>query len=69
MQRRAREELKRILDEQEKLNGELELKKRKLDSWSRALNKREVITEQERQKLEEETIKVIYITFFFFSEH
>lgn len=54
MQRRAREELQRILDEQEKLNSELETKKRKLDLWSRDLNKREVVTEQERQKLEED---------------
>ncbi|XP_028766461.1 factor of DNA methylation 1 [Neltuma alba] len=54
MQRRAREELQRILDEQEKLNSELEAKKRKLDLWSRDLNKREVVTEQEKQKLEED---------------
>ncbi|KAF7815031.1 factor of DNA methylation 1-like [Senna tora] len=57
MQRRAREELKRILDEQERLNSELEKKKQKLDSWSRDLNKREVVTEQERLKLEEDKKK------------
>ncbi|KAI9089491.1 hypothetical protein K1719_029096 [Acacia pycnantha] len=54
LQRRARDELQRILDEQEKLNGELETKRRKLDLWSRDLNKREVVTEQEKQKLEED---------------
>ncbi|KAK7294009.1 hypothetical protein RJT34_16892 [Clitoria ternatea] len=57
MQRRARNEVRRILDEQEKLSSELEAKRRKLDSWSRDLNKREVLTDQERQKLEEEKKK------------
>lgn len=57
MQRRARNEVRRILDEQEKLSSELEKKRRKLDSWSRDLNKREVLTDQERQKLEEERKK------------
>ena len=45
--------LKGILDEQEKLNEELELKKRKIDNWTRELIKRETVTEHERQKLEE----------------
>ncbi|KAL2338202.1 hypothetical protein Fmac_012648 [Flemingia macrophylla] len=57
MQRKARNEVRRILDEQEKLSSELENKRRKLDSWSRDLNKREVLTDQERQKLEEEKKK------------
>ncbi|XP_061342494.1 factor of DNA methylation 1-like [Gastrolobium bilobum] len=57
MQRRARDEVRRILDEQEKLSSELEEKRRKLDSWSRDLNKREVLTDQERQKLEEDKKK------------
>ncbi|XP_016175482.1 factor of DNA methylation 1 [Arachis ipaensis] len=57
MQRLARIEVRRILEEQEKLSSELEAKKRKLDSWSRDLNKREVLTDQERQKLEEEKKK------------
>ncbi|CAJ1951393.1 unnamed protein product [Sphenostylis stenocarpa] len=57
MQRRARNEVRRILDEQEKLSSELEEKRRKLDSWSRDLNKREVLTDQERQKLAEEKKK------------
>lgn len=59
LQRRARDELQRILDEQERLNNELEAKKRKLDLWSRDLNKREVVTEQEKQKLEEDKKMVI----------
>ncbi|XP_027907732.1 factor of DNA methylation 1-like isoform X1 [Vigna unguiculata] len=57
MQRRARNEVRRILDEQEKLSSELDEKKRKLDSWSRDLNKREVLTDQERQKLAEDKKK------------
>nr|XP_012574013.1 factor of DNA methylation 1-like [Cicer arietinum]XP_027192806.1 factor of DNA methylation 1-like [Cicer arietinum]XP_027192807.1 factor of DNA methylation 1-like [Cicer arietinum] len=57
MQRKAREEVRRILEEQEKLSNELDEKRRKLDSWSRDLNKREVLTDQERQKLEEDKKK------------
>ncbi|KAL8474440.1 hypothetical protein ACS0TY_030340 [Phlomoides rotata] len=57
LQRIAREHIKRILDEQEKLNLELESKKKRLDSWNKELNKREVSTERERQKLEEEKAK------------
>jgi len=61
MQRRARNEVRRILDEQEKLSSELDEKRRKLDAWSRDLNKREVLTDQERQKLAEDKKKVMYI--------
>ncbi|RHN64919.1 putative XS domain-containing protein [Medicago truncatula] len=57
MQRKAREEVRRILEEQEKLRNELDEKMRKLDTWSRDLNKREVLTDQERQKLEEDKKK------------
>ncbi|CAI8601396.1 unnamed protein product [Vicia faba] len=57
MQRKAREEVRRILEEQEKLSNELDEKMRKLDSWNRDLNKREVLTDQERQKLEEDKKK------------
>lgn len=53
-----------FLDEQEKLSSELEEKKRKLDSWSRDLNKREALTDQEKKKLEEDNKKVMYIIFF-----
>ncbi|KAJ6703066.1 RIBONUCLEASE P SUBUNIT P38 [Salix viminalis] len=57
MQRHARENVHRVLEEQEKLNDELESKKRKLDFWSKELNKREAVTERERQKLDEEKEK------------
>ncbi|GMP34489.1 hypothetical protein CsSME_00007331 [Camellia sinensis var. sinensis] len=61
MQRLAREHIRRILDEQETLNYELEAKRKELDSWSKQLNKREALTERERQKLDEEKEKVIYV--------
>ncbi|KAB1218789.1 hypothetical protein CJ030_MR3G026669 [Morella rubra] len=57
MQRLARDNFARIFDEQEKLNSELETKKKKLDSWSKELNKSEALTERERQKLDEEKKK------------
>ncbi|KAL8042915.1 hypothetical protein ABFX02_09G083800 [Erythranthe guttata] len=57
LQRVSREHIKRVLDEQEMLNVELENKKKRLDSWSKELNKREALTERERQKLEEEKTK------------
>ena len=43
------------------LNYELDEKRKELDSWSKKLNKREALTERERQKLDEEKEKVIYI--------
>jgi hypothetical protein len=61
MQQLARDNVRRIFDEHEKLNHELETKKKKLDSWSKELNKREALTEHERQKLDEEKKKVIYV--------
>lgn len=57
LQRIAREHIKRVLDEQEMLNIELESKKKRLDSWSKELKSREALTERERQKLEEEKKK------------
>lgn len=57
MQRIAREHIRRILDEQETLNHELEVKRKELDSWSKQLNRREALTERERQKLDEEKEK------------
>ncbi|XP_057517058.1 factor of DNA methylation 1-like [Amaranthus tricolor] len=57
MQRIARDHVQRILAEQEKMNHELESKKRQLDWRTRELSKREVLTERERQKLEEEKLQ------------
>ncbi|KAL9250062.1 Factor of DNA methylation 1-like protein [Drosera capensis] len=57
MQRLARDHVRRILDEQEKLSHDLEAKKRKIDYRTRELSRREVLTERERQKLEEEKKK------------
>uniref|UniRef100_A0A803MFU3 XH/XS domain-containing protein n=2 Tax=Chenopodium quinoa TaxID=63459 RepID=A0A803MFU3_CHEQI len=54
MQRIARDHVQRILAEQEKMNHDLESKKRQLDWRTRELSKREVLTERERQKLDEE---------------
>lgn len=70
MQRLAREHVKRVLDEQEMLNADLEKRKRKLDAWSKELNRREALTEREKLKLDEEKQKVIIIcnlkfTYFF----
>uniref|UniRef100_A0A2P2ISJ1 Uncharacterized protein MANES_04G103800 n=1 Tax=Rhizophora mucronata TaxID=61149 RepID=A0A2P2ISJ1_RHIMU len=57
MQRRARDNIHRILEEQEHLNDEIEAKRKKLDKWSKDLNKSEALTELERQKLDEEKKK------------
>ncbi|KAJ9689277.1 hypothetical protein PVL29_014786 [Vitis rotundifolia] len=57
MQRLARDHVQRILGEQEKLNYELDSKRKELDSWSKELNKREALTEHEKQKLDDEKKK------------
>ncbi|KAK3021814.1 hypothetical protein RJ639_047169 [Escallonia herrerae] len=57
MQRTAREHVKRVLEEQEELNADLEKKRKQLDSWSKQLNKREALTEREKQKLDEDKKK------------
>lgn len=59
MQRLAREHVQKVLMEQEMLSLELESKKKKLDSWGRELNKREALTEREKQKLDEEKKQVL----------
>lgn len=61
MQNLAREHVRRILDEQEWLNRDLESRRKKLDSWSKEINKREALTEREKQKLDEDRKKVIVI--------
>ncbi|XP_031277784.1 factor of DNA methylation 1-like isoform X2 [Pistacia vera] len=57
MQQLARDNVRRILEEQEKLSCELDARKKKIDDRSKKLNKLEVSTERERQKLEEESKK------------
>ncbi|KAL5576116.1 hypothetical protein UlMin_017815 [Ulmus minor] len=57
LQRVARDNVRRILEEQEKLSYELDAKKKRLDTWSREINKREALTEREREKLDEEKKK------------
>ncbi|KAJ9689280.1 hypothetical protein PVL29_014788 [Vitis rotundifolia] len=57
MQRLARDHVQRILGEQEKLNYELDSKRKELDSWSKELNKREALTEREKQKLDDDKKK------------
>ncbi|KAG9152405.1 hypothetical protein Leryth_015809 [Lithospermum erythrorhizon] len=47
----------RILDEQERLHAQLQKRKTELNSWRRELDKREALTERDRQKLEEEKQK------------
>ncbi|KAK3021815.1 hypothetical protein RJ639_047170 [Escallonia herrerae] len=54
LQRTAQAHIQRVLQEQEELNSDLEKKKKELDSWSKQLNKREALTEHEKQKLDEE---------------
>ncbi|KAH7547469.1 hypothetical protein FEM48_Zijuj01G0313400 [Ziziphus jujuba var. spinosa] len=57
MQRLAREHVRRVLQEQEKMNYELETKKKELDARSKELSKREALTEREKQKLDEDLKK------------
>ncbi|KAK9066047.1 hypothetical protein SSX86_015449 [Deinandra increscens subsp. villosa] len=57
MQRLAQDHMKRVLDEQEMLNAELEKRRKKLDSWSKELTKRDALTEPEKQILDEEKQK------------
>lgn len=58
MQRLARDKIRRILEEQEKMNYELEKKRRQIESWTKELNKREALTERERMKLDDDKKKV-----------
>ncbi|KNA06662.1 hypothetical protein SOVF_178920 [Spinacia oleracea] len=54
IQRNARDHFQKILAEQEKMNRELDELKSQVDWRTRELSKREVLTEREFQKLEEE---------------
>lgn len=57
LQRLSRAHIQKILDENERLNLELEIEKKKLESRNRQLTKREARTELERRKLLEEQEK------------
>ncbi|XP_071729397.1 factor of DNA methylation 1-like [Rutidosis leptorrhynchoides] len=59
LQRMSNDHIKRLLDEQEVLHADLEKRRKKLDLRSKELSRREALTEQEKQKLEEEKKKVI----------
>ncbi|KAK1386256.1 Factor of DNA methylation 1 [Heracleum sosnowskyi] len=54
MQLVSHESIQRVIDEQEFMTLQLEEKRDQLALWSRELNKREVQTEQERKRLDEE---------------
>lgn len=49
--------IQKILNDKERLSNELEKKMQKLSEWSKALDKKEALTELERQKLDEEKKK------------
>ncbi|CAN0862398.1 Factor of DNA methylation 1 [Linum grandiflorum] len=57
LQRASREDINKILAEQERLNSEVEKWAKKIDRWSKELHKREALTDRERQRLEEERKK------------
>ena len=61
LQRASREDIQRILAEQERLNSEVEKWAKKIERWSKELNKREALTDRERQRLEEERKKVTLV--------
>lgn len=60
MQEFSRRNINRILEEKDRLSNELESKMEELKKWSKNLDKKEALTELERQKLDEEKKKVIY---------
>lgn len=51
--------IQKILEDKERLSNELEAKMLRLKNWSKELEKKETLTELERQKLDEEKKKVI----------
>lgn len=50
--------IQKILEDKERLSNELETKRLRLQNWSKELEKKEALTELERQKLDEEKKKV-----------
>ncbi|KAK1386265.1 hypothetical protein POM88_024000 [Heracleum sosnowskyi] len=57
LQQISQENIRNVIAEQDLLNLELEAKRKELDLWSRELNRREVRTEHDRKKLDEERNK------------
>ncbi|KAK1386261.1 Factor of DNA methylation 1 [Heracleum sosnowskyi] len=57
MQQISQDNIRKVIAEQDLLNLELEAKRKELDLWSRELNRREVRTELDRKKLDEERNK------------
>ncbi|CAH2067945.1 unnamed protein product [Thlaspi arvense] len=57
MQEVSRHNIDRILKEKDRLSNELDHKMRKLKLWSKELDKKEALTELERQKLDEDKKK------------
>lgn len=53
--------IQKILEDKERLSNELETKMVRLQNWSKELEKKEALTELERQKLDEEKKKVISV--------
>lgn len=62
IQREEQERIKRVLDEQDNWNAELEKIMKGNDLRRKELNKNETLTERDKQKLEEEKKKVIVFT-------
>lgn len=60
MQEFSRENINRIFREKERLSNELEAKMNNLKIWSKQLDKKQALTELERQKLDEDKKKVIF---------
>lgn len=58
MQEFSRENINRIFREKERLTNELEAKMNNLKVWSKQLDKKQALTELERQKLDEDKKKV-----------
>ncbi|CAH8321373.1 unnamed protein product [Eruca vesicaria subsp. sativa] len=61
MQQMSVRSIQKILEDKERLSNELEAKMLRLQSWSKELEKKEALTELERQKLDEEKKKVILL--------
>ncbi|KAF8094521.1 hypothetical protein N665_0360s0025 [Sinapis alba] len=57
MQQMSVRSIQKILEDKERLSNELEAKMLRLQNWSRELEKKEALTELERQKLDEEKKK------------